>query len=495
MTNLPASRAEAKLTNAKLYFTGEPCPYGHLAPRFTSIAACKECCRIRAQTSHTHTTTRRRAYSDQKGFIQAAQKKHGHKYAYHNVVYSNAHTKVEIHCSTHGAFWQSPTNHIQGKGCPQCAAQLVGDASRRSLVDFIKQAQGVWGERWDYSYVTYAGAHTKIHIRCRQHGMFSQTPTNHLTGQLACAKCNHMASKGEQDVLQFVSIWGVARSRDRTLIHPKELDIYMPDRKLAIEYCGEFWHSSGSIEEETRVSQRHAEKHKACEQLGVRLITLYESEWLNHNYAIRRLLRNAMGKAKGKLMARKCFLSSVPHADAKRFYDRYHPQGGEGHGDHYGLFWKGKLVACMRFTFGANDRGRSERVWTLSRYATRITVAGGASRLFKAFLRDKQPTEVKSFSDNRFFGGEMYKALGFQLEAESAPDYMVWSPRIGLRPKSHYQRRMLPSRLVEHDVHDVFDPKTDPRSEADITYLMGCRRIYDCGKKRWVWRVDTPSTT
>ncbi len=144
----------------------------------------------------------------------------------------------------------------------------------------------------------------------------------------------------------------------------------------------------------------------------------------------------------------------------------------------------------MRFAIGNNDRGAGakDRVWTLSRYATSVTVAGAASRLFRAFLRDEKPDQVKSFSDNRLFEGGMYGRLGFVLEQEIDPDYQVWSQKVGLRPKSHYQRRVIQKRLNEHGIDERFDHEADPRTEMEMTYLMGARRIYDCGKKRWVWR-------
>jgi hypothetical protein len=198
-------------------------------------------------------------------------------------------------------------------------------------------------------------------------------------------------------------------------------------------------------------------------------------------------------------MARKCELKKVSNAEAKMFYERYHPQGGDGSGEHYALFWNGKMVACMRFVFGANDRGggAANRTWTLGRYATRINVAGAASRLFKAFLDEYKPDEVKSFSDNRFFEGGMYEQLGFLMEEEVVADYQVWSPKLGMKPKARYQRRNLQKRLDDHGVNDVYDSETDPRTEAEMTFMMGCRRIYDCGKKRWVWKkpVDAPTPT
>jgi hypothetical protein len=298
-----------------------------------------------------------------------------------------------------------------------------------------------------------------------------------------------MKSAAEDTLAAYLTRFTTVVQRDRTIIAPKELDIYLPERNLAVEYCGMYWHSHTDRDDEKKNKHKHAEKHRLCAEKGVRLITLYETEWLERPETVKRMLRNAVGATRGKLMARKCTVGKPSPQEARSFYERYHPQGGSGAGEHYGLYYKGKLAACMRFTFGGNDRGTGAktRQWTLSRYATRLPVAGAASRLFKAFVAEQDPPTVKSFSDNRWFNGGMYEQLGFALEADVPADYQVWSMKLGLRPKPHYQRRTLPKRLDEHGVVDAFDPASDPRTEAEMTYLMGARRIYDCGKKRWVW--------
>ena len=486
--NAVISRAAAKAAGLKHYFTGKPCARGHIDYRFVSVGTCKSCARERAMANHVHTTDRRRRYSDGPGFVEAAMSM-GRGFDYSKVLYVSAKTPVEIVCPQHGSFWQSPTNHISGKGCPDCKADAVGNRSRGTTDKFVKAARTVWEDQFDYSTVDYKGSHTHVDITCREHGMFSQTPTNHLDGKLGCAKCNHMKSAPEDAVAAYLSKLTTVVQRDRTLIGPKEIDIYLPEHNLAVEFCGMYWHSHGDREDEKKNKLRHAEKHRLCAEKGVRLITLYETEWAEREATVKRMLRNAIGKSKGRLMARKCELKKPTVQEARAFYEKYHPQGGTGNGEHYGLYWKGKLVACMRFTYGGNDRGHGakERQWTLSRYATRVTVAGAAGRLFKAFLKDKKPPTVKSFSDNRWFSGGMYEQLGFVLEQDVVPDYQVWSPKLGLRPKPHYQRRLLPTRLEEHGMDEPFDAKTDKRTEAEMTYLMGARRIYDCGKKRWVW--------
>lgn len=419
---------------------------------------------------------------------------HGTTYDYSRVVFRGYKEPVEVICAEHGSFWQTPDNHYRGRqGCPACGRQRVRESKQLPVGEFIRRAREVYGDRFEYDEQQFDNMlRGQVRILCKDHGWFHQNPVNHLAGKVGCTRCNNMKSAPEDAVAEYLGQFTTVVRRDRSLIGPKELDIYLPEHSLAVEFCGMYWHSHGDKADEKKNKRRHAEKHRLCAEKGVRLITLYETEWSERQATVKRMLRNAIGKSRGRLMARKCELGRPTAQEARAFYERYHPQGGSGSGEHYGLYWKGKLVACMRFTFGGNDRGAGAKVrqWTLSRYATRITVAGAAGRLFKAFLKECQPPTVKSFSDNRWFSGQMYEQLGFTLEEDVGPDYQVWSQKLGLRPKPHYQRRLLQKRLDEHGFSEAFDPATDDRTEAEITYFMGARRIYDCGKKRWVWTAE-----
>lgn len=442
--------------------------------------------------------------SSQEDVLQQARERHGGFYSYDRAVYVNNTTKFTVTCPHHGDFSISPNNHVSGgKGCPACGALKRGHrkdikGSARKTADakldahaaaFEKEARKVHGDLYDYSAVVYAGRKKPVTILCPAHGAFSQTPGHHLSRAHGCPECSHHRSKGEAALAKFMAIFGPIRERDRSVITPKELDIYASWAGVAVEYCGEYWHATSSVEEERKGRTRHLDKHRACEAAGIRLLTVYESEWLERPAAIRRLIRNALGKARGRVMARKCTVEAVGNAEAAAFFERYHPQGGSGWGQTYGLRYNGKLVACMRFAFGANDRGaNAERAWTLTRYATRVSVPGGASRLFSAFVQEHTPESVKSFSDNRYFTGRMYEQLGFALEEETDPDYQVYHPKTGLLAKTAWQRKNIPARIRDIGASETFNPATDTRSERDMTYLLGAQRMFDCGKKRWVWR-------
>ena len=423
-------------------------------------------------------------------------------YDYSKVVYVRSSENITVICPEHGDFEISYNNHNSGKGCPKCGNARKGKGSHvesarkktaatklaRHAFTFVAQARAVHGDTYDYSQSVYIGKRAKLTIICKKHGPFEQAPGPHIWRAQGCPECSHHRSKGEAAIFNFVSIFCEPMSRDRATLGGKELDIHIPERKLAIEYCGEYWHGASSVEEERKDRKRHLEKYEACKAKGIRLLTIYESEWLNRPKALKHLIRNALGKSRGSVMARKCELTKVDHNTAVEFYDRYHPQGGAGSGEHYALMYSGKMVACMRFAFGANDRGaNSERVWTLSRYATRINVRGGATRLMTAFIREHNPSVIKSFSDNRYFDGGMYEALGFELEEVTEPDYQVYHQKIGLLPKSAWQRKSIPKRIKEIGSDEVFDPETDPRTEREITFLLGAQRVFDCGKKRWTF--------
>lgn len=121
-------------------------------------------------------------------FILEAIKIHGFKYDYSKTNYANGKTKVCIICPKHGEFWQSPHDHLQGQGCPECGKERRGMLRRSNTEDFIRKAREINGEKYDYSNVKYVKSNEDVIVICREHGEFLVTPNNHLKGK-GCPKC------------------------------------------------------------------------------------------------------------------------------------------------------------------------------------------------------------------------------------------------------------------------------------------------------------------
>jgi len=135
--------------------------------------------------------------SNKNEFIEKAKEIHGDKYDYSLVDYINNNTKVIIICKEHGNFEQTPSNHLTGYGCNNCAV-LKRSIKRKSNADeFIEKVKQIHGDKYDYTLVDYKYAQEKIIIICREHGEFEQTPNNHLTGY-GCKDCGILSTSNKR---------------------------------------------------------------------------------------------------------------------------------------------------------------------------------------------------------------------------------------------------------------------------------------------------------
>ena len=130
-------------------------------------------------------------YMDTEYFIECAKKIHGNKYDYSKVEYINAKTKICIICPEHGEFWQKPNGHLNGYGCPKCGKKTAIEKLKIGKDKFIqKSIESHGGEKYDYSQVVYVSTNKMVDIICPKHGVFKQTPYNHIRGG-ECPFCTY----------------------------------------------------------------------------------------------------------------------------------------------------------------------------------------------------------------------------------------------------------------------------------------------------------------
>lgn len=122
-------------------------------------------------------------------FINMSNEIHKSKYKYAKVVYKNKQSKVLITCTTHGDFYQNPTDHLLGKGCPKCCGK------NKTTEDFVIQANKIHNNKYEYIQTLYTKSNEKIIITCKLHGNFDQMPTSHLSG-IGCPTCGKDSLSG-----------------------------------------------------------------------------------------------------------------------------------------------------------------------------------------------------------------------------------------------------------------------------------------------------------
>jgi hypothetical protein len=171
-------------------------------------------------------------------FISKAKSKHSDKYSYDLVDYKNNVKKITITCPDHGNFLQIPSDHLSGRGCPQCAKNSFAAKMKYTNQDFIEKANCKHNFKYAYNKVNYINDKIKVIISCpvRNHGDFSQVPNQHLHGQ-GCPKCRE--SFGERFISQILDNYKIDYKREYKINGYKyKYDFYLPKYDIYIEYHG-----------------------------------------------------------------------------------------------------------------------------------------------------------------------------------------------------------------------------------------------------------------
>ena len=215
--------------------------------------------------------------STKEEFIKKATEKHGDKYDYSKVVYVNNKTKVCIICpeSEHGEFWQTPSAHANGHGCHKCKDDKTRERLTSTKEEFIKMANEVHGNKYDYHNVEYVNNKTKVCIICPEHGEFKQKPNGHLSGA-GCPKCN--LSHLERSVMNYLDEHEIAYDYQKRFnwLGRQSLDFYLPYYNVGIECQGRqhfeeidyFGGDNGLIE----CKKRDKRKFKKCQKHGIKVL-------------------------------------------------------------------------------------------------------------------------------------------------------------------------------------------------------------------------------
>lgn len=339
------------------------------------------------------------------------------------------------------------------------------------------------------------------HIVC---GYIRENILYNFTKQ-SCPRCSNTGTSKEESTLDtWVKSLGINSQKFRFKKDysgkgkGKEIDIYVPDLKFGIEYCGFYRHGEKQTLHclETKIN-RHEErgeiykstdfdsprwKHKAkldkANDLGIRLITIFEHEWKKAPEKVKSILKAKLGKNKIKIFARKTEIREIGKLESKNFLDTYHLQGSSPTIINFGLFFNNELVAVI--AGGHHHRLKDKFVLNRLCFKADITVVGGASKLNKTleiWAKSNRYNEIISWSDNRWSDGGVYKALGYTLEGELAPDYFYFTGNGKTYSKQSCKKKNL---LKKGAIGNT---------EWEMALSLKYDRIWDCGKKVWIKKL------
>ena len=288
------------------------------------------------------------------------------------------------------------------------------------------------------------------------------------------ARCEHCYpylsgySFEEKDVIDFLKqiYQGEIIENSRKIISPYELDIFIPEKKLAIEFNGIYWHSTEKLP-----SNYHLNKTELCEKQGIQLIHIFENEWLSKNDICKSRIANLLGIYSKKLYARNGIIQVLTNNEANEFVQQNHIQGSVNCKINLGLFIENELVSVMTFS---KPRFSKKYEYELVRFCSKLNykVVGAAGKLLKYFEENYKPKSLVSYADRRWSIGKLYLNLGFSLVEKTRPNYWYTKEKFTLQSRVKFQKHKLKNILP------IFDENL---SEAENMRNNNYFKIFDSG--------------
>ena len=303
-------------------------------------------------------------------------------------------------------------------------------------------------------------------------------PDKHLAGH-GCLKCSLQDTKPEKEIIDLCIKNFKIRTKCRDIISPKEIDIYVPEKKIAIEYNGLYWHSEVCGKDKTY----HLNKLEMCKTKGIKLIQIFEDEYINHREIVLSKLSHLLGidNALKKIPGRKCVIKEITNKESKEFLDKYHIQGYSRSTVYLGCYHNNNLIAVMSFKCEIKNGNK----WELTRFASNYNYLcqGVGGKLFKYFVTNYNPDEIKSFADRRWTIDEtdnIYTKFGFKFEKFTKPDYEYFKP-------AHILRRFHKFNFRKQKLNKKYGLSLT-MTENEMVKELGYSKIWNCGLIKYIWR-------
>lgn len=381
--------------------------------------------------------------------------------------------KSTLCCEYHGEF-DIALNRVEGLDfvCNECAKAGLKGEQRTDYADYAAKLARLFPNppspiTLDPDYYDINVGTKVVNLICETHGPFTRNRSTVNNGIVTpCPYCKtHGASSTELAVVEFLRQYTECAQGVRNVISPMEIDCWVPQHRLAVELCGLYWHSERKLP-----NDYHTKKLERCDKAGVRLVQIFEDEWVNKQPICQSILRNALGMTQNRFYARALQMCAVEGGRAKLFLEENHIQGYTPASHYLGLFAQDELIALASFSF---NRLKKDSEWELVRYCSKLntSVLGGLSKLVHHFLKSQQLPSLISYCCLRWFDGSGYLAAGFKLEGRTKPSYFYTKGSFRLSRYSAQKHKL-------HKLLDHFDPKmTEVENMAANDYY----RVFDCG--------------
>jgi ribosomal protein L34E len=343
-------------------------------------------------------------------------------------------------------------------------------------VGFDKKTEWFYSKYENLNVIGYTGKTIEIKCdKCNQpylieRSLLSYRFENDINPCILCNPINDLKSFKEKQICEFLDEHNIKYiENDRNILKGQELDIFIPEHNIAIEFDGLFWHS-----DKFKDKQYHSLKTNECKKLGIRVVHIFEDEWDNKKEIVKSRIKTLLGLTSVRVFARNCEVKYVDTQTKTKFLEENHIQGSVGSKFNLGVYYNSNLISIMTFgkkRLNLGYKKTENNEYELLRFCNKLNhiVVGGASKLLKRFIVDQSPKEIISYADKRWSNGNLYEKLNFSFVKETTPNYYYV---VNKKRESRFKYRKDVLVDLGYDSN---------KSEFEIMEERGIPKIYDCG--------------
>jgi len=277
-----------------------------------------------------------------------------------------------------------------------------------------------------------------------------------------CYPANIKIPEVKKEVIDFLEGY-IAIEKNNSLT-----DIYIPDKKIAIDING-ILSSSEILGEKDNKSL--LSKTKYYEGVGIQLISIFESEWIDKQDIVKSILLSKISKTPKIIGARNTTIKEVSKKDTDIFLNNNHLQGEVNSLFNIGLYYREELVSILCV---GKSRFNKKHEWELLRFCNKInlSVLGGFTKLLNYFITKYKPSSIVTYADRRYYTGSIYSQNNFKLERETPPKPYYTKDYYILEHWINYEKHRVKDKLK------IFNRKLTAWQNLQ---LNDYDRIWDCG--------------
>jgi hypothetical protein len=286
-----------------------------------------------------------------------------------------------------------------------------------------------------------------------------------------CTECNPIsenASLVEIELRNFVASLGVTYRANYIFTKSRqEIDVYLPNYKLGIEFDGLYWHS-----ELFRDREYHKNKTNECEKLGIQLLHVFEDEWYYKRNIVKSIIKSKLNLFDCTINASDCEVKNIDNEECSRFLDLNHIYGNINTTIKLGLYCGDDLVSVM--TFEKARIGFDEKIFNLNRFTNKLNtqVIGAENKLLEYFIVEYSPKKIIAYADKRYSKGEPYEKMGFNFVHVNPPSYSYFNRN---QKKRYHRFKYRKENIIKYGWFDA------NKTINEILLSNNIIKIYDCG--------------